>query len=233
MFSSYFRFTPACEVELCGHATLAAAHVLYETKTVALGDSIHFHTKFSGELIAKAAPDMTIELTFPETPVEAVTLTAELKDALLSAIGIEESDILYTGKSIYDHLIEVKPEAFYGIKKVIPSSFEKFGGRGVLITTLGGKRYSHPNSLNYDFLSRGFFPLYGIPEDPFTGSAHCALANYWFAKFNIKREEGKRTEALDAFQASARGGAVKVSIINDRVILGGKGITTMTCKVLV
>lgn len=177
---------------------------------------------------------MTIELSFPETKVAPYSFTEDDFIHFLNAFGFTNRDcIVFTGKSIYDLLVEITTEAFYSIKSVNYSLLEHFKGRGVLVTTVGGKRTHQVDHLPYDFISRGFFPLYGISEDPVTGSAHCALASYWFEKFGIPREKDQRTEVLVAYQASKRGGEVKVSILNDRVILGGKGITTMTAKVLV
>lgn len=247
-----YRFTPAREVELCGHATLAAAHVLYETKTVPLTKPIRFQTVFSGELVATGNPDKTIELSFPSTPVTKVQLSEEETDYLLKAFGFKPEDILYTGKSIYDLLVEVTPDAFYSLATINHSLVGKLGGRGVLITTVGGKRTGRTEHHQYDIVTRGFFPLYGINEDPVTGkamnavstvtvtdiilvgSAHCALSVYWFERFGIPQTADVRTVTLDAFQACpTRGGALKVSLLNDRTILGGKGITTMTAKILV
>jgi predicted PhzF superfamily epimerase YddE/YHI9 len=194
---------------------------------------IHFQTKFSGELIATGTADMNIELCFPETPVTPYTFSEEDSQHFLDAFGYRESDLVYVGKSIYDMFVEVTPEAFYSIKTVNYSLLEHFKGRGVIVTTVGGKRTQDPGHLQYDFVSRFFAPLFGIPEDPVTGSAHCALSSYWFDKLGIPKETDTRTQVLDAYQASKRGGAVKVSLLNDRVFLGGKGITTMTAKILV
>jgi predicted PhzF superfamily epimerase YddE/YHI9 len=172
-----FRFTPAREVELCGHATLSAAHVLFETKRIPLSDSITFRTCYSGDLVASATPDMNIELSFPATPIAKYDFSSQELQDFVTAFKIKESDVLFTGKSIYDLFVEIVPEAFYGLGSINSALVEKFGGRGVFVTTLGGKRTGNPEHLPYDFLSRGFFPLYGITEDPVTGFRFFFLPN--------------------------------------------------------
>lgn len=230
-------FSPAKEIDLCGHATLAAAHVLYEQAIVPADLDIHFQTLTAGELVAhKNLTDGMIELNFPATPVTEIMFSESEKAQFLAAFGLDETAIVFTSKSIYDLMVELTPEAFNSISAINFSLLEKFGGRGVLVTTIGGKRSAantNPRYANYDFVSRGFFPLCAVNEDPVTGSAHCAIAPYWFNKFGIELRPNERSTTLDAYQASERGGHIKISLFNDRVILGGKAITTMTAKVLV
>jgi predicted PhzF superfamily epimerase YddE/YHI9 len=174
------RFTPTVEVELCGHATLAAAHALYETKRVPALQAITFQTKYSGTLTATEQSNGSIELNFPVTPVTPVTLSAELHTALQEALSLNSEDILSTGKSIYDLVVEVTREAFArlaGTTIDFAKIYEQ-GGRCVLVTCLGGARAgsvdlsglkdSPPrtpqaavvNDTRFDFLSRAFVPRY-------------------------------------------------------------------------
>jgi PhzF family phenazine biosynthesis protein len=172
------RFTPTVEVELCGHATLAAAHALYEIKRVPALQAITFQTKYSGTLTATGQSDGSIELNFPATPVTPVTLSAELHASLREALSLNNEDILSTGKSIYDLVVEVTREAFARLASTA-IDFAKIyeqGGRCVLVTCLGGAhagnadlsglKESPPrtpqatvvNDTRFDFLSRAFVP---------------------------------------------------------------------------
>lgn len=155
----YFRFTPAREVELCGHATLAAAHTLLENGIVNSEKPIIFETVCSGELIATPLADGKIELTFPATPASAFAYSAEQLSWVKEAFGFQDEDVVFAGKTIYDAFFEVTPSAFANIKEVNYSLLTKYGGRGVLITTLGGLRTGNATHPQYDFLSRCFFPL--------------------------------------------------------------------------
>jgi predicted PhzF superfamily epimerase YddE/YHI9 len=226
-------------VDLCGHATLSAAHAIYETKRVGALQRIEFHTKI-GILTAQGKADGTIEMDFPATlptPSEGAVLE-ERRRLVKAAFGIGGSDVFYIGSSIYDVLVEVSRPAFKALKthSIDFSAVAAMGGRGVLITCLGGKRgppesesaeSALMNDTRFDFLSRCFFPLYGIDEDPVTGSAHCALTPYWTSKLPAERQ------TLTALQASARGGVLSVSMQGDRVLLAGPSVTTMKTKVLV
>jgi len=232
-------FTPNKEVDLCGHATLAAAHALYETKRVPPLQRIDFHTLKSGLLTAQGKADGTIEMDFPATlPVPSEgPLLAERRRWVEAAFGLKGGDILYIGSSIYDVLVEVSRPAFAALKsrRIDFAAVAAMGGRGVLVTCLGGARESPEsaesdlmNDQRYDFLSRCFFPIYGIDEDPVTGSAHCALTPYWASK--LTGEEG---QTLTALQASSRGGVLRVTMKGDRVLLAGPSVTTMKTKLMV
>ena len=176
------RFTPTVEVELCGHATLAAAHALYETKRVAPTQAIAFQTIHSGELQARMLADGSIELNFPVTEVTPVQLSPDLQSSLLLALDMKEEDVLSTGKSIYDLVVEVSREAFARLASTA-IDFGKIaeqGGRAVLVTCVGGARgdvvnlsafkatpprtpqAAVVNDPKYDFLSRAFVPRYSI-----------------------------------------------------------------------
>jgi PhzF family phenazine biosynthesis protein len=167
-------------------------------------ESARFHTR-SGLLTARKNREQWIELDFPAMAPEP----AELPEAVLSALGVTP---LYTGKNGMDYLVEIGSEA--ELMRVRPD-FRKLAEapvRGVIVT-------SRSDSNAYDFVSRFFAPAAGVDEDPVTGSAHCALTPYWAAKL------GKNQ--LNAFQASYRGGVLKVRTSGDRVILAGKAITVL------
>ncbi|HEY6066416.1 MAG TPA: PhzF family phenazine biosynthesis protein [Thermoanaerobaculia bacterium] len=202
-------FTPAAEVDLCGHATLASAHVLWETGLVPQTETARFHTK-SGLLTAVRRGDW-IELDFPATPDERVDAPA----GLVESLGASPR---YIGRSIFDYLVELGGED--SVRSVRPDfrGLARLGTRGVIVTA----RSADPA---FDFVSRYFAPSYGIDEDPVTGSAHCALAPYW------SRQLGKTS--FRARQLSARGGELKVELRGDRVGLGGQAVTVLRAELLV
>ncbi len=194
-------FTPAIEVDLCGHATLAAAHALWEQGMAPANAPIRFKTR-SGVLSA-ARKDGRIELDFPLNPEEPVDPPAEL----LPALGVSAT---YVGKSRFDFLVEVESETV--LRKISPD-FKRLASapvRGTIVTS----RSSDPR---FDFVSRFFAPAAGIDEDPVTGSAHCCLAAFW------QKRLGKKE--FVAYQASPRGGVVYVRVAGDRAILGGQAVT--------
>ena len=196
-------FTPAVEVDLCGHATLASAHVLWENGVLASGEQARFHTK-SGLLTADRRGDW-IDLDFPATPAEPATPPA----GLTAAVGITPR---FVGRSRFDYLLEVDGEDVVRGCRPDFGALARVDARGVIVT-------SRAAAASYDFVSRFFAPRAGVDEDPVTGSAHCALAPYWTAK--LGRPE------LVGYQASARGGTVRVRLQGDRVILGGQAVTVL------
>ncbi|MGH7538919.1 MAG: PhzF family phenazine biosynthesis protein [Gemmatimonadales bacterium] len=196
-------FTPAVEVDLCGHATLAAAHVLWEDGHLPVGVQARFDTK-SGRLRAERARDW-IEMDFPAEATQPATAPTPL----LEALGVDGQ---YVGKNRMDYLVEVESES--AVRALRPD-FARLGQlpvRGVIVTS----RAATPE---FDFVSRFFAPAAGVDEDPVTGSAHCALAPYWGAKL------GKAE--LRGYQASLRGGVVLVRVAGDRVMLSGQAVTVM------
>jgi PhzF family phenazine biosynthesis protein len=197
-------FTPTVEVDLCGHATLAAAHILWEEGVVPSGTELVFRT-LSGELRATGGAG-SVELDFPSEPPAPATAP----EGMLESLGIEKP--VYVGRNRMDYLIEVEHEA--DVRGLRPDLFAlaKFDTRGVIVTA----RSSAPE---IDFVSRFFAPACGVPEDPVTGSAHCALAPYWGDKLNKQQMRG--------FQASARGGIVDVRVAGARVILIGNAVTVI------
>jgi len=201
-------FTPGAEVELCGHATLASAHILWQEGHLEPDEVGRFHT-LSGLLSAKQAGDW-IELDFPATPAEPVTPP----DDLIQALGISPK---YVGQNQFDYLVEVGiEETVRGVKPDF-TLLEKATSRGVIVT-------SAARSPGYDFVSRFFAPAVGIDEDPVTGSAHCCLGPFWGKQF------GKRE--LVGYQASKRGGTVKVRMEGERVHLGGQAVTILRGELL-
>jgi predicted PhzF superfamily epimerase YddE/YHI9 len=201
-------FTPAVEVKLCGHATLASAHVLWETGQLAPTREARFQT-LSGLLTANRR-DSWIEMNFPAT----VEHEAAPPPGLLAALNVEAT---YVGKNQFDYLVEVSSEEI--VRSMLPdlALLSTIAARGVMVT-------SRASSNGYDFVSRFFAPQVGVPEDPVTGSAHCCLAPYWASRL------GK--EEMQAFQASARGGVVRVRVAGDRVYLSGQAVTVMQGELL-
>ncbi len=196
-------FTPAVEVDLCGHATLASAHVLWGTGLLPTKEEARFHTR-SGLLMAERKGDW-IEMNFPSTPDKPATAPSQLQEAL----GVSP---LYVGKSRFDYLLEVDTEET--VRGVRPD-FDLLKGmpvRGVIVT-------SAATSHGYDFVSRFFAPGAGVDEDPVTGSAHCCLGPFWSKRL--------RKNELIAYQASSRGGTVRVRVEDERVYLGGQAVTIL------
>lgn len=196
-------FTPKNEVKLCGHATLASAHVLYQERLISANAQARFHT-LSGLLTAKYCEGSgLIELDFPTTPV----VSCEPPVGLLEATGVKP---VFVGRGDDDYLIEVATEA--EVKAVAPDfgRLIRVACRGVIVTALSASK-------GYDFISRFFAPVVGVNEDPVTGSAHCRLTPYWQAK--LKKNE------FTAYQASARGGFLQLTAAGDRVRIGGNAVT--------
>ena len=193
-------FTPKVEVDLCGHATLATAHVLW-TEGRSDEDRLAFHTR-SGVLTASRGGDL-MELDFPALANEAV----DPPDGLAAALGVVP---VATSRTVHDLLAEL-PDAD-AVRTLTPdfAAIAAIDARAVVVT-------ARSDDVDYDFVSRCFGPRVGINEDPVTGSAHCALATYWAERLG-------RTE-FRAYQASARGGALRVTLAGDRVRLGGTAVT--------
>ncbi len=194
-------FTPAVEVDLCGHATLASAHVLYEEGFAPAGEEIAFATR-SGRLTARGNPGR-IELDFP-----AERATAEpAPPGLVEALGVTPK---WTGRNRFDWIVEVGSAG--EVRSADPdfTRLRAIDARGVIVTARGN---------DHDFVSRFFAPAVGVDEDPVTGSAHCCLAPYWAERFG-------RTE-LTGYQASTRGGTVRVTLRGDRVGLAGSAVTVL------
>ena len=197
-------FTPVVEVDLCGHATLASAHVLWEEGHLPSTTQARFYTK-SGLLTADRR-DAWIELDFPATPASP----APPPEGLIEALGIKPR---FVGRSRFDFLVEVTDEPTVRGLEPDFGALTRVAARGVIVTSRAN------GDMQYDFVSRFFAPQSGVPEDPVTGSAHCALAPYWCDKLD-------RT-SLTGYQASARGGIVRVRIDGQRVRLAGQAVTVL------
>ena len=197
-------FTPTVEVALCGHATLASAHVLWQERQLPADRTARFHTK-SGLLTAERRGDW-IEMDFPAKREQA----AEPPPGMLAALGL--SGARYVGRNEFDYLVEVDAEA--QVRALAPdfTGLGRIAARGVIVT-------SRAASGDFDYVSRFFGPAAGVNEDPVTGSAHVCLAPYWSAK--LGRPE------LVGYQASPRGGIVRTHARGERVGLGGQAVTVL------
>lgn len=201
-------FTPTVEVDLCGHATLASAHALWAER-IDDGLTLRFHTR-SG-LLTATREGAWIELDFPATP----ETRSDPPPGLLEALGAKAT---YVGRNKFDYLVEVGSEQ--EVRALTPdhARLKTIPVRGVIVT-------SRASGGDYDFVSRFFAPGSGIDEDPVTGSAHCSLVPFWAPRL------GK--SELVAYQASARGGILRVRQQGDRVRLGGRAVTVLRGELLV
>lgn len=199
-------FTPTVEVDLCGHATLAAAHVLWEQGDAAPEDEIRFLTS-SGLLTARRRGGW-VELDFPSDPPRPV----DPPGALMEALGVE---CLHLARGRFDYLAELESEEV--VRALTPDlhRLRAVETRGVIVTAAS-------STPGYDFVSRFFAPATGVDEDPVTGSAHCCLGPYW------RTRTGRA--AFTAYQASARGGVVLVRVDGERVRLRGQAITVLRAE---
>lgn len=200
-------FTPTVEVKLCGHATLASAHVLFEEKMVQ-GNNLEFQS-LSGPLrVSKNGEKLTLDFPLQKTGSELDMAPFE------KIVGFQ---IVAAVKAYDDLIVELADEKMVRELKVTPGAWPEFDCRGVIFTAKGQDRY--------DFVSRFFGVNCGVGEDPVTGSAHCKLAHYWMEKL------GKKT--FTAYQASARGGVLEIEVVADRVLLTGRAITVMKGEFIV
>lgn len=202
-------FTPKAEVDLCGHATLASAHVLWSEGHLSPDQTAYFQTR-SGELTATLDQGW-ITLNFPSQPVEPVTPPAEL----LPCLGLNSAR--FVGKNAVKYLVEVESAA---VVRSLQPNFDlmaQLPAMGVIVT-------SRSDAADYDFISRFFAPAVGINEDPVTGAAHCALTPYWQASL--------QKTTLMAYQASARGGILKLRSEGERVFISGRAVTVLRGELL-
>jgi PhzF family phenazine biosynthesis protein len=199
--------TPAIEVDLCGHATLASAHVLWTEGYLEPEQTARFHTK-SGLLTCELRGDW-IEMNFPAKLEQAAEPPAQLAESL-------GTELKYVGRNQFDYLVEVADEQTLRELKPQHGLLRELPVRGVIATAAG--------SGEFDFVSRFFAPGSGIDEDPVTGSAHCALAPFWGARLGKMEMTG--------YQASPRGGVVKVRLEGDRVVLMGQAVTVLRGELL-
>lgn len=209
-------FTPSCEVDLCGHATLAAAHALLSTHRAV--SPVQFHTRSGPLLVSQQGTWLCMDF-----PAEAV-IPCEIETAAVSAsIGVA---VQFVGRTRFDILCEVLPTDFRNLR-VDLASVAALGCRGLIVTSASSSQSAAPSdglllsdpTEPVDFLSRFFGPAVGIPEDPVTGSAHCGLAPYWMGKL------GKAE--LTGWQASKRGGLLKLEVKGQRVLISGRALSVM------
>ena len=196
-------FTPVAEVDLCGHATLATAHVLYDQLGYQ-GESITFETR-SGDLIVRR-DGTALVMDFPAAP----PVRCGAPSALVDGLGVEPLEVWAAG----DYMAVLDSEERVRNLQPNQTALSQLDLRGVIITAAGS---------DVDFVSRFFAPKYGIPEDPVTGSAHCILAPYWGEQL------GKQT--LTARQVSARGGEIGCMLQGDRVFLTGHAVVFMVGEI--
>lgn len=201
-------FTPEVEVSLCGHATLASAFVLWAMKYLKANQVARFFTR-SG-LLTAVKRHHWIFMDFPAEPPEEVAAPPELIEAL-------KIKPLFSGRNRFDYLLEV--ESAEEVQKLEPdyTLLAKVKTRGVIVT-------AKAQTSAYDFVSRFFAPAVGVPEDPVTGSAHCCLGPYWAARLNKRKLKG--------YQMSARGGLVKVEVMDNRVLIGGQAVLVFQGELL-
>lgn len=205
-------FTPTVEVDLCGHATLASAHVLWTEGHLPVDQTARFHTR-SGLLTAQRQGEW-IELNFPANPSKDVKVLPDL----VKALGVPIRDVYENSLGFI-----VLLDSAEVVRRVKPD-FERLSGlpvHGVIVTA---EPDADSKFAEYDFVSRFFAPAIGINEDPVTGAAHCCLGPFWQARLH-------KSEFL-AYQASDRGGVVKVRCEGDRVFLGGQAVTVLRGELL-
>lgn len=198
-------FTPQVEVKLCGHATLATAHVLWEQGILPPDREARFET-LSGRLTARRDGDL-IELDFPARP--PLPKPPDWTEAVVGALGIKP---VYVGMSAEDVLFEAADEETVRALRPDLSVLRGLPARGVIVT-------ARASDARFDFVSRFFAPAVGVDEDPVTGSSHTVLVPYWAKKL------GKA--AFTAYQASARGGVLHLKLAGDRVKIAGKAVTVI------
>jgi PhzF family phenazine biosynthesis protein len=196
-------FTPTVEVDLCGHATLASAHILWEEGNLTPDQPARFYTR-SGFLTAEKK-ETWIEMDFPATPAESSAPV----EALESGLGVKAC---FVGRTRFDYLVEVESENAVRALRPDLGILGRLNVRGVIVTSRASGR-------GYDFVSRFFAPASGIDEDPVTGSAHCCLGPFW--KDRLGRD------GLVGYQASARGGFVRTRCVADRVRISGQAVTVL------
>jgi PhzF family phenazine biosynthesis protein len=197
-------FTPTVEVDLCGHATLASAHVLWEQGELKTDEPARFHSR-SGVLTARKEGTW-IEMDFPATPAKPDSIPCEDVEAALG------TKVKCVGRSRFDYLVEVESENAVRFLNPDMTRISRLQLRGLIVT-------SRASSADFDYVSRFFAPGAGIYEDPVTGSAHCCLGPFW--KERLGRDN------LIGYQASARGGFVRTRCQGDRVLISGQAVTVL------
>jgi PhzF family phenazine biosynthesis protein len=204
-------FTPMVEVKLCGHATLATAHVLWEQGLLPQDREARFET-LSGGLAARRDGDL-IELDFPARP--PLPEPPAWAEAVVGALGVKP---VFIGMSAEDVIFEAADEGTVRALEPDFAALRSLPARGVIVTSRAAER-------RFDFISRFFAPAVGVDEDPVTGSSHTVLVPYWAKKL------GKT--AFTAYQASARGGVLYLKLAGDRVKIAGRAVTVIRGEIAV
>ena len=202
-------FTPVVEIDLCGHATLASAHILWELEYLRPDEKANFYT-LSGPLVAERRGDL-VELNFPAQTVEAAGVPEHLVEALsipMSYVGRSERKVYLVETDSEETVRAMKPDFIMLLQ--VPM-------RSVIVTSRG-------STSGYDFVSRYFAPGLGIAEDAVTGSAHCALGPYWSKRLG--------QTSFGAYQASPRGGEIQLRVEGERVYLAGQAVTVSRGELL-
>ena len=202
--------TPSAEVDLCGHATLASAHLLWEDGVIATDAEARFQTR-SGLLTATRSPDGWIRLDFPSRPVIRAAIPAEV-ETLSAVLG---APILSAWMSATDMLVELGSERVVRDLRPDFARLRRFAVRGIIAT-------ARASTTGFDFVSRFFAPAVGIDEDPVCGSAHCTLGPFWADRFD-------KTSFI-ARQVSERGGTIRLEVAGDRVRLDGQAVTVLRAE---
>lgn len=196
-------FTPTSEVNLCGHATLAAAHILFEQKYFGRNQALKFHTK-SGVLQVSSEASGALCMDFPLIATETVPAPEAMKQLFGEVKGFARTSL--------NDIVELSSAEAVANAAPDMGEISRNSRQGIIITAPGTDHWEQ-----YDMVSRYFVPNVGVPEDPVTGSAHCELAHYWQQK--LQKNEFK------AYQASARGGRMDIQIKGQRVLLTGNAVT--------
>lgn len=214
-------FTPAAEVELCGHATLAAAHVLWEQQLVRATQPIAFQTRYRGVLLCELDAEAgEVVMDFPADPPAPANPPADLLDAL----GLSEPVAMNVLRSQDDWIVELASEPAVREAKPDFAALRRFETRGIALTAATAKGSGEA----VDYVARFFAPRLRIDEDPVTGSLHCALGPYWRRKLGC--------DVLTAAQLSARGGRLRVAMRDEapgRVALAGRAVTVVAGELTV
>lgn len=198
------------EVALCGHATLAAAHVLYQAGHLSPDQPARFHTQ-SGLLTATRRSDGAVEMDFPLEPaVQVPTVPEQVRNGI-------PVDLAWVGRNRLDYIIEVANEST--VRSLVPklSILAEVETRGFVVTAAA----EDPLRCGYEYVLRFFGPRVGVPEDMVTGTAHCALAPYWQERL------GGGCNRFTALQASSRGGLVEVELKGSRIQIAGHAVTVL------
>jgi len=217
-------FTPAAEVALCGHATLASAHTLWTSGRALKDQPLRFQTRYRGELICTLeaqGQDGSAQIAM-DLPADTVA-DGTMPDGMLELLGVDPSEIVQVVRGDFDWLIELSSGKAVRAAKPSFQALSAFEGRGIALTSWTREEQGEST----DIVSRFFAPRLRVNEDPVTGALHCLLGPYWQQR---KSAEGGDASKISAFQASRRGGYLQVTTQGDRVTLVGQAVTVTQGK---